>query len=191
MERQICARCGAECPPDAEVCRFCDGRLDSEVRPSLATRLIATSLALLLMGICGAAVVALIFGVIGLVLWLASGDVFALWLCLGFGALFGFLFGAGSGVAMLIRVALRSREPADAFEEYLVDPASRSAPGRIRRVVFATLFMTVVGIFFTVASHMIIAPNPPGGLKLWQAAAIFVPISALIGLVLGWASSDW
>lgn len=183
-EFQVCPRCGEQCSSNDSECPNCLHPFDGP--PPFLWRLLGTLLAMLMVGALGSIAFAFVFGVIGLLLWLASGERGVLWICLGFGALLGFLLGVGICVAARLQHYLQGRQPIDEKGE---TPAARAPV--LARMMFAALAMTVIGSIFVLVTHTMIAPQPPQGLLLWQAAVIFIPIFAVIGCLLGAAIRHW
>jgi hypothetical protein len=69
-----------------------------------------------------------VFAVFGLVLWRASGEIDALWFCLGFGAFVGFLLGVGNGVTRYLEDWLRGPAHVVELDEEAEAPLQSGAP---------------------------------------------------------------
>lgn len=94
----------------------------------MAWRFLGFVLTLLVFGILGSLSVTAVFAVFGLVLWMASGEIGVLWLCLGFGAFVGFLLGVGNGVTLYLEEWLRGPEHVVELDEETQAPLQSGAP---------------------------------------------------------------
>jgi hypothetical protein len=159
------------------------------------------------------------FALCGLVCALATGDWGILGAITVFGLVAGVLFGIGSMITRAVarHQEPRAAQPDQATHAALLGghilgalmPAlkpltlvfgavawlvtrdsRRQSPGRARRALVGAVVLGLMGTGLLTVVYLLIGPPPPGGMRLWEAAA-FVLVLSGIGAVLGVLSDSW